>query len=167
GCDVSIFLDDEHMIISEKNVLPNKGSVRGYEVIEAAKSEVEKLCSRVVSCADILTVAPFDASEIVGGLSWPVKLERRNSDIASLVLVNTCLPSFKAPLFSLISTFNDNRLILRDMVALSVIDARFASTRRRRCPINEGNENLTARFGDTEFVSQQLLQELDTKESSS
>nr|GEU64795.1 lignin-forming anionic peroxidase-like [Tanacetum cinerariifolium] len=132
----------------------------------AAKSEVEKLCPGVVSCADILTVAARDASEMVGGPSWSVKLGRRDSTTVSLVLANTGLPSFKAPLDSLISTFNDNGLSPRDMVALSGahtigqaqcflfrdriyangsdIDAGFASTRRRRCPINEGNENLAA-----------------------
>ncbi|GJW89480.1 lignin-forming anionic peroxidase-like protein [Tanacetum coccineum] len=114
GRDASILLDDGPTIISEKNALPNKGSVRGYDVIEAAKSEVEKLCHGVVSCADILTVAARDASEMVGGPSWAVKLGRRDSTTASLVLANTGLPSFKAPLDSLISTFNDNGLSPRD-----------------------------------------------------
>ncbi|KAF5761997.1 putative peroxidase [Helianthus annuus] len=165
GCDASILLDDGPSIISEKNALPNKGSVRGYEVIEAAKSEVEKLCPGVVSCADVLTVAARDASEMVGGPSWSVKLGRRDSTSASLLLAESgALPSFKASLDSLISTFGDNGLSARDMVALSGahtigqaqcflfrdriynngsdIDAGFASTRRRGCPINDGNGNL-------------------------
>ncbi|KAJ0462151.1 putative peroxidase [Helianthus annuus] len=106
GCDASILLDDGPSIISEKNALPNKGSARGYEVIEAAKSEVEKLCPGVVSCADVLTVAARDASEMVGGPSWSVKLGRRDSTTASLLLAESgALPSFKASLDSLISTF--------------------------------------------------------------
>nr|XP_043625855.1 lignin-forming anionic peroxidase-like [Erigeron canadensis] len=167
GCDASILLDDSPSIVSEKNALPNKGSARGYEVIEAAKSKVEKLCPGVVSCADILTVAARDASEMVGGPSWSVKLGRRDSTTASLVLANTgALPSFKAPLESLISSFKDHGLSARDMVALSGahtigqaqcslfrdriynngsdIHSGFASMRRRRCPINEGNNNLAA-----------------------
>ncbi|XP_052627295.1 lignin-forming anionic peroxidase-like [Lactuca sativa] len=164
GCDASILLEDGPSIVGERNALPNKGSVRGYEVIDAAKSEVEKLCPGVVSCADILTVAARDASEMVGGPSWSVKLGRRDSTTASLVLAETSLPSFKAPLDSLISTFKDNGLSARDMVALSGahtigqaqcflfrdriysngsdIDAGFASTRRRGCPVNDGNGNL-------------------------
>ncbi|KAJ9563691.1 LOW QUALITY PROTEIN: hypothetical protein OSB04_008851 [Centaurea solstitialis] len=166
GCDASILLEDDpsNSIVSERNALPNKGSVRGYEVIEAAKSEVEKLCPGVVSCADILTVAARDASEMVGGPSWSVKLGRRDSTTASLVLAESSLPSFKASLDSLIKTFDDNGLSARDMVALSGahtigqaqcflfrdriynngsdIDAGFASTRRRGCPINTGNGNL-------------------------
>ncbi|KAM0047858.1 putative peroxidase [Helianthus debilis subsp. tardiflorus] len=109
GCDVSILLDDGPSIISEKNALPNKGSVRGYEVIEAAKSEVEKLCPGVVSCADVI-VAARDASEMVGGPSWSVKLRRRDSTSASLLLAESgALPSFKALLDSLISTFGQGR----------------------------------------------------------
>ncbi|KAK1425486.1 hypothetical protein QVD17_20838 [Tagetes erecta] len=141
GCDASILLDDGPGIISEKNALPNKGSVR-----------------------DVLTLAARDASEMVGGPSWSVKLGRRDSTTASLLQAETGLPSFKAPLESLISTFSNNGLSARDMVALSGahtigqaqcflfrdriynngsdVDAGFASTRRRGCPINEGNEKL-------------------------
>nr|XP_043626506.1 lignin-forming anionic peroxidase-like [Erigeron canadensis] len=167
GCDASILLDDGPSIVSEKNALPNVGSVRGYEVIEAAKSEVEKLCPGVVSCADILTVAARDASEMVGGPSWSVKLGRRDSTTANIGLANTgSLPGFKDPLDTLISTFGNNGLSPRDMVALSGahtigqaqcflfrdriynngsdIDAGFASTRRRRCPTTDGNGNLAA-----------------------
>ncbi|KAK6242410.1 hypothetical protein SCA6_007799 [Theobroma cacao] len=65
GCDASILLDDAPSITSEKNVLQNKDSERGYEVIDKAKSDVEKICPGVVSCADILAVAARDASEYV------------------------------------------------------------------------------------------------------
>lgn len=165
GCDASILLDDGPSLVSEKNALPNKGSVRGYEVIEAAKTEVEKLCPGVVSCADILAVAARDASEMVGGPSWSVKLGRRDSTTANLVQAETGgLPSFKASLESLITIFNSNGLTTRDMVVLSGahtigqahcfsfqdriygnasnIDSGFASTRRRGCPTNDGVGHL-------------------------
>ena len=40
----------------EKNVGPNS-SLRGYEVIDTIRSQLEYLCASVVSCADILAVA--------------------------------------------------------------------------------------------------------------
>jgi len=65
GCDASILLKDAPSITSERNALQNKDSVRGYEVIDSAKAEVEKTCPGVVSCADILALAARDASVAV------------------------------------------------------------------------------------------------------
>ncbi|KAB5539060.1 hypothetical protein DKX38_016593 [Salix brachista] len=163
GCDASILLDETSSIQSEKTAGPNNNSVRGYEVIEKAKSEVEKICPGVVSCADILAVAARDASAYVGGPSWAVKLGRRDSTTASRDLANTDLPAFTASLDTLISGFQKKGLTARDMVALSGshtlgqaqcftfrdriysprnIDAGFASTRKRRCPLTGGQANL-------------------------
>ncbi|KAK8494789.1 hypothetical protein V6N13_122277 [Hibiscus sabdariffa] len=161
GCDASILLVDAPSITSEQNAIQNKGSARGYEVIDKAKSDVEKICPGVVSCADILAVAARDASEYVGGPSWTAKLGRRDSTTASMNLASSQLPRFTATLESLIDLFGSKGLSARDMVALSGshtigqaqcvtfrdriynnasdIDAGFASTRRRRCPANLGN----------------------------
>ncbi|MCE5167006.1 hypothetical protein HAX54_033205, partial [Datura stramonium] len=93
GCDASILLDETPTIVSEKTALPNLGSARGYSIIEDAKRELEKTCPGIVSCADILAVAARDASTLVGGPSWTVKLGRRDSTTASHTLAETDLPA--------------------------------------------------------------------------
>lgn len=54
GCDGSILLDGDS---GEKFALPNHNSVRGYEVIDAIKADLESVCPEVVSCADIVALA--------------------------------------------------------------------------------------------------------------
>jgi peroxidase len=54
GCDGSILLDGSD---GEKFARPNKNSVRGYEVIDAIKADLERMCPGVVSCADVVALA--------------------------------------------------------------------------------------------------------------
>ncbi|KAL6505822.1 hypothetical protein OROHE_023201 [Orobanche hederae] len=164
GCDASILLDDSPTIQSEKSAGPNVNSVRGFDVIEAAKSEVEGICPGVVSCADILALAARDASVAVGGPSWTVKLGRRDSTTANRTQANTDLPSPFASLQDLISAFANKGLSQTDMVALSGshtlgqaqcflfrariysngtdIDPIFASNLTSQCPQSGGDSNL-------------------------
>ncbi|KAK2351038.1 cationic peroxidase [Trifolium repens] len=145
GCDASILLDDSSTIESEKSALPNVNSVSGFEIIDKAKSEVEKVCPGVVSCADIVAIAARDASFAVGGPSWTVKLGRRDSTTASKSLANTDLPLFTDDLTTLISRFTNKGahtlgqaqcFTFRGRIYnnASDIDAGFASTRQRGCP---------------------------------
>ncbi|CAL9127836.1 unnamed protein product [Musa textilis] len=61
GCDGSVLLDDTANFTGEKNSFPNKNSIRGFDVVDSIKSQVEAICEQVVSCADILAVAARDS----------------------------------------------------------------------------------------------------------
>jgi peroxidase len=56
GCDASVLLSGQ-----EQNAGPNAGSLRGFNVVDNIKTQVEAICSQTVSCADILAVAARDS----------------------------------------------------------------------------------------------------------
>lgn len=60
GCDGSVLLEG-----GERGARNNANSIRGFEVIDAAKTQVESACPGIVSCADILAVAARDSSVAV------------------------------------------------------------------------------------------------------
>ncbi|KAK3404504.1 hypothetical protein EUGRSUZ_K00808 [Eucalyptus grandis] len=64
GCDGSVLLNSTSSNQAEKDAFPNL-SLRGYQVIEAAKDALEKKCPGVVSCADILALVARDAVSMV------------------------------------------------------------------------------------------------------
>ncbi|KAK1286065.1 Cationic peroxidase 1 [Acorus calamus] len=61
GCDGSVLLDDTSSFTGEKTAFPNMNSLRGFDVVDTIKSQVESVCPKVVSCADILAVAARDS----------------------------------------------------------------------------------------------------------
>ncbi|GKB54550.1 SPX domain-containing protein 1-like protein [Tanacetum coccineum] len=57
------------------NALPNLG-LRGFEVIDDAKTQLEALCPGVVLCADILALAARESVDLSDGPNWAVPTGR-------------------------------------------------------------------------------------------
>ncbi|KZV23101.1 peroxidase 10-like [Dorcoceras hygrometricum] len=119
GCEGSILLDESTDFKGEKNAFPNRNSVRGYEVIDAIKANVEKACPSTVSCSDILTLAARDAVSLTGGPFWLVPLGRRDGLTANETAANTDLPSPFESLGDITTKFTSKGLDSKDVVVLS------------------------------------------------
>ncbi|XP_028807668.1 peroxidase P7-like [Neltuma alba] len=162
GCDAGILLDDTGSFTGEKNAGPNQ-SARGYEVIDAIKTNVEAACNGTVSCADILALAAEEGVFLLGGPSWAVPLGRRDARTASQSKANSEIPGPSSDLSTLISMFAAKGLNAGEMTVLSGahtigqgqcnffrnriynennIDPSFAATRRATCPRTGGDTNL-------------------------
>nr|AAC49819.1 peroxidase [Oryza sativa Indica Group] len=167
GCDASVLLADTATFTGEQNALPNKNSLRGFNVVDSIKTQLEGICSQTVSCADILAVAARDSVVALGGPSWTVGLGRRDSTTASMDSANNDLPPPFFDLENLIKAFGDKGFSVTDMVALSGahtigqaqctnfrgriynetnIDAGYAASLRANCPptAGTGDSNLAA-----------------------
>ncbi|MCD7460485.1 NAD(+) salvage pathway protein [Datura stramonium] len=165
GCDGSVLLDDTSDFTGEKTAKPNSNSLRGFDVIDKIKSEVEKLCPGIVSCADIVAVAARDSVVLLGGPSWTVQLGRRDSTTASLSAANSDIPSPLLDLSDLIANFANKGFTAKEMVALAGghtigkaqcttfreraynetnIDSSLATSLKSNCPSTGGDDTVSS-----------------------
>uniref|UniRef100_A0ACD5VHF3 Uncharacterized protein n=2 Tax=Avena sativa TaxID=4498 RepID=A0ACD5VHF3_AVESA len=70
GCDASVLLDDSEGVVSEKNAIPNKNSIRGFQVIDEIKAALEEKCPHTVSCADTIALAARGSTVLVNTYSF-------------------------------------------------------------------------------------------------
>ncbi|KAL1191451.1 Peroxidase 2 [Cardamine amara subsp. amara] len=115
GCDGSILLKSANKD-AERDSFPNL-TLRGFEVIDAVKTALEKKCPGVVSCADVLAMVARDAVRAIGGPWWSVPLGRRDGRISRIAEVN--LPSPFSNVTILKKNFADKGLNVKDLVVLS------------------------------------------------
>ncbi|XP_022138759.1 LOW QUALITY PROTEIN: peroxidase 24-like [Momordica charantia] len=171
GCDGSILLNTVGGNQSEKEARPNQ-SLFGFEAIDEIKSEVEKACPGVVSCADILTLAARDAVSFPfkNQPRWPVLTGRRDGRISQSSEVAGNIPSPFSDFATLKQIFEKKGLTANDLVILSgghtigvahcgtfsrrlynftgkgdadpLLDPKYADMLRRQCP-NPANTSIT------------------------
>ncbi|KAH7434297.1 hypothetical protein KP509_06G010000 [Ceratopteris richardii] len=118
GCDASVLLDSTSTNLAEKDAIPNQ-SLRGLEVIDAAKVELEAHCPGVVSCADIIAFSARDSVHILGGPFWQVPAGRRDGLVSKASSALSCLPSPFSSVKELTHSFGLKGLTQDEMVTLS------------------------------------------------
>lgn len=123
GCDGSLLLDPspENPDV-EKAASPNL-TVRGYDVIDAAKARLEVECPQTVSCADIVALAARDSAVLAGlnfqGLPLTMATGRWDGRVSSRNAAEAALPSSKSNVQQLTAQFSNKGLSQDEMVTLS------------------------------------------------
>ncbi|TXG71816.1 hypothetical protein EZV62_000395 [Acer yangbiense] len=120
GCDASILLDTvDSTSPAEKEAVPNR-SLFGFDVIEEIKTEIEKVCPGVVSCADILSLSARDAVSFHSNKpKWEVHTGRKDGRVSLASQVSGNLPSPFANFSGLMQVFTNKGLDEHDLVTLS------------------------------------------------
>ncbi|KAM5573360.1 cationic peroxidase 2 [Rosa sericea] len=113
GCDGPVLLDGPS---TEKTAGPNRG-LRGWEVIDDAKTKLEAACPGVVSCADILALAARDSVVLTKGIDWKVPTGRLDGRV-SLASETSALPGFRDSMKVQKDKFKNLGLNTQDLVTL-------------------------------------------------
>ncbi|KAL7608980.1 hypothetical protein Lser_V15G12681 [Lactuca serriola] len=122
GCDACILLNGR----STERTAPPNSLLRGFEIIDAAKTELERVCPGVVSCADILALDARDSVLLLGELRTGKGLNAQ--DLVTLSGAHT-IGTAACALFSYM-LYNFNNTNGPD----TFIDQAFLPTLRNLCP---------------------------------
>ncbi|KAH7661970.1 Class I peroxidase protein [Dioscorea alata] len=114
GCDASILLNHA----GSERLAKGSRTLRGFNVINDIKQELERRCPKTVSCADILTSAARDATLKVGGPFWEVPYGRKDGRV-SKVKEAELVPMGHENITQLIDFFQARGLNPLDLVVLS------------------------------------------------
>uniref|UniRef100_M8CEY6 Peroxidase n=1 Tax=Aegilops tauschii TaxID=37682 RepID=M8CEY6_AEGTA len=117
GCDASILVDPLSNQSSEKEAGPNI-SVRGYDIIDEAKKELEAKCPNTVSCADIISLATRDSVKLAGGPDYAVPTGRRDSLVSNREDSDDNLPGPDIPVPQVTADFVKAGFTAEEMVLL-------------------------------------------------
>lgn len=117
GCDASILLNSTSDNTAEKDS-PANLSLRGYNIIDDAKQQLEFQCPGVVSCADIVAMAARDAVFFAGGPVYDIPKGRKDGTRSKIEDTRN-LPPPTLNSTELIKMFGQHGLTAQEMVALS------------------------------------------------
>nr|BAK06482.1 predicted protein [Hordeum vulgare subsp. vulgare] len=120
GCDASILLDESPSgDVPEKESSANGFTLHGLRTIDVAKSTIEAMCPRTVSCSDILSFAARDAAVAAGLPSYEVAGGRRDGVHSRMddLPGNFPVPGHTVP--RLTELFQSRGLSQEDLVTLS------------------------------------------------
>lgn len=117
GCDASVLIDSTKDNTAEKDS-PANLSLRGYEIIDDIKEQLESQCPGVVSCADILAMAARDAVFFAGGPVYEIQKGRKDGRRSKIEdTFNLPPPTFNSS--ELIKMFGQHGFSTQEMVVLS------------------------------------------------
>lgn len=117
GCDASVLIDSTKDNTAEKDS-PGNLSLRGFDVIDNIKDELEEQCPGVVSCADIVAMAARDAVFLSGGPIYDIPKGRKDGRRSKIEdTINLPFPTLNSS--ELIRVFGQRGFTVQDMVALS------------------------------------------------
>ncbi|KAF5937254.1 hypothetical protein HYC85_024760 [Camellia sinensis] len=97
GCDGSVLLDSTPGKPAEKEHPANNPSLQGFEVIDEAKAQIEAICPKTVSCADIVAFAARDSAFMVRGINYALPAGCRDGRVS---LSDDIPQNLSAPFFN-------------------------------------------------------------------
>lgn len=115
GCDASILIDSTSTNQTEKDAFANL-TVRGYELIDLIKFNLEITCPQTVSCADIIALATRDSVALAGGPQYNIPTGRRDGLISRADEVD--LPGPASTVSQAQQAFRTRGMTINDMVVL-------------------------------------------------